>query len=151
MDDLPAVWAATNYVFEQSGIQPISLEEFRAEFCLPFTDFYDRFTPHVSLPQLEEWFHYHFRTAQHLVTDLPHAREFLLFCRQRGIRMFILSTIHKEYYLTHTAANGFDKFMDRAYLAIRDKRSQIGELLVENGIDAQETLCLLYTSPSPRD
>ena len=37
VDDLPAVWEATNHVFAQSGIAPLSLEQFRAEFALPFT------------------------------------------------------------------------------------------------------------------
>ena len=40
----------------------------------------------------------------------------------------------------HTLANGFDKFMDRAYLAVRDKRAQIGLVLSENGLEADETL-----------
>ena len=38
----------------------MSLEEFRAEFSLPFTNFYDRHTPHVPMPQLEDWFHSQF-------------------------------------------------------------------------------------------
>ena len=53
VDDLPAVWKATNYVLAQAREAEMSLEEFRAEFCLPFTIFYDRHVPHVALPQLE--------------------------------------------------------------------------------------------------
>ena len=140
VDDLPAVFAATNFVFERSGIKSMTMDEFRAEFCLPFTHFYDRFTPHVPLPQLEDWFHDHFRGAQDLVVDLPHAREFLQFCREQKIRMFVLSTIHREYYLIHTALNRFDEFIEKPYLAIRDKRAKIGEVLVENGLDPRETL-----------
>ena len=62
----------------------LSLEEFRAEFCLPFTRFYDKHTPHVPLPQLESWFHSEFKQAQDSVCELPHARQFLEFCRERG-------------------------------------------------------------------
>jgi len=36
VDDLPAVLAATNFVFAQCGVAAMSLEQFRAEFCLPF-------------------------------------------------------------------------------------------------------------------
>ena len=57
VDDLPAVWQATNYVLAQADRPEMSLEQFRAEFCLPFTIFYDRHVPHIPLPQLEEWFH----------------------------------------------------------------------------------------------
>ena len=57
VDDLPAVWKATNYVLTQAERPEMTLEQFRAEFCLPFTIFYDRHVPHVPLPQLEDWFH----------------------------------------------------------------------------------------------
>jgi hypothetical protein len=32
------------------------------------------------------------------VTELPHAREFLKFCRRHGLRTFVLSTVIEEYY-----------------------------------------------------
>jgi hypothetical protein len=60
VDDLPAVLAATNFVFQQCGVEALSLEKFRAEFCLPFKHFYDRFVPHVPLAELERSFHGHF-------------------------------------------------------------------------------------------
>jgi phosphoglycolate phosphatase-like HAD superfamily hydrolase len=74
VDDLPAVWEATNHVFSQAGIPEITLDRFRAEFCLPFTRFYERYTPHVPMAQLEEWFHGRFRQAQGSVQPLPFAR-----------------------------------------------------------------------------
>src|SRR5437016_4880579 len=79
VDDLPAVWKATNYVLAQSERAELSLEEFRSEFCLPFTLFYNKFTPHIPLPQLETWFHSQFQGSQEFVCELPHAREFLEF------------------------------------------------------------------------
>ena len=57
VDDLPAVWRATNFCFRQADVAELTLEQFRAEFCLPFTKFYERYTPHIALPQLETWFH----------------------------------------------------------------------------------------------
>src|SRR5947209_309509 len=75
VDDLPAVWRATNYVLAQAERSEMTLEQFRAEFCLPFTLFYDRHLPHVPLPQLEDWFHSRFRQVQDSVCELPHARD----------------------------------------------------------------------------
>jgi phosphoglycolate phosphatase-like HAD superfamily hydrolase/ADP-ribose pyrophosphatase YjhB (NUDIX family) len=140
VDDLPAVLAATNFVFEQSGVEALTLEKFRAEFCLPFKHFYDRFVPHVPLAQLERSFHQHFRGVQEAVTALPHAREFLLFCRERGVRTFVLSTVHQDYFVPQAAATGFDKFIDRAYTGIWDKRLKIVELLDENKLIPSETM-----------
>src|SRR6267378_3400298 len=108
VDDLPAVWRATNFVFSQAGVAAMTLEQFRAEFCLPFTTFYQRYTPDVPWPQLEGWFHSHFRQVQDSVTELPHAREFLLFCRHRGLRAFLLSTVHRDHFAAQTAVNGFN-------------------------------------------
>lgn len=140
VDDLPAVWEATNYVFRQAGLAEMSLEQFRASFCLPFTRFYERFLPGVPMAQLEAWFHWQFKQTQHSVVELPHAREFLQFCRQRGLRTFLLSTVHHDYFAAQTAVNRFDEFLDRPYLGVWDKSAKIHELLAENHLAPDETL-----------
>ncbi len=140
VDDLPAVWEATNFVFGQAGIAALTLEQFRAEFSLPFTAFYERYTPHVPIEQLEVWFHRHFRQVQGSVQELPHAREFLLFCRQHGLRTFLLSTVHPDHFAAQIASNGFDQFLERPYLEVRDKLAKVHELLTENGLSPRETL-----------
>ncbi|MGO8677414.1 MAG: HAD family hydrolase [Limisphaerales bacterium] len=140
VDDLPAVWKATNYVLAQAREAEMSLEEFRAEFCLPFTIFYDRHVPHVALPQLEVWFHSRFRQVQDSVCELPHAREFLEFCRSRALRTFLLSTVHGDHFTVQAAVTGFQQFIDRAYVAVRDKRQKIHEVLEENGLEPRATL-----------
>jgi len=140
VDDLPAVWRATNYVLAQAQRAEMSLEEFRAEFCLPFTLFYDRYTPHVPLAQLEAWFHSHFSQVQDSVCELPHAREFLEFCRARGLRTFLLSTVHEAYFTIQAGNTGFAQFLDRPYVGVWDKRQKIHEILEENGLRPEETL-----------
>lgn len=140
MDDLPAVWQATNYVLTQSERAELSLEQFRAEFCLPFTIFYDRHTPHVSLAQLESWFHSRFRQVQDLVCPLPHARDFLEFCRARKMRTFLLSTVHRDHFEVQAASTGFASYLERAYIEVWDKRQKIREILAENALVPDETL-----------
>ncbi len=140
VDDLPAVWDATNYVLVQSERSEMTLEEFRAEFCLPFTIFYDKHTPHIALPQLEEWFHSRFRQVQDLVCELPHSREFLEFCRGRGLRTFLLSTIAPEHFAVQERMTGFGQYLERPYLGVRDKRKRIHEILKENSLVPGETM-----------
>lgn len=140
VDDLPAVWKATNHVFRQAGLEEFTLDRFRAEFCLPFRHFYDRFTPHIPMPQLEDWFHGHFRQVQDSVCELPHARAFLEFCRARGVRMFLLSTIHRDHFSVQASLTGFDQFLERPYVEVLDKRLKIRELLAENDLEPEETL-----------
>jgi phosphoglycolate phosphatase len=140
VDDLPAVLAATNFVFESHGVRALTLETFRAEFCLPFKSFYERFLPDVPLAELERSFHGHFAQVQDAVTELPHARDFLIFCRKHDLRTFVLSTVHREYFLLQAAALNFGQYIDKPYLGIWDKRAKILEVLAENRLAAPETL-----------
>lgn len=140
VDDLPAVWQATNYVLTQAKCPEMTLEKFRAEFQLPFTTFYDKHTPHVPLPQLEEWFHGRFRQVQDSVCALPHARDFLEFCRAHKMRTFLLSTVHRDHFAVQERVTGFGQFLDKPYIEVWDKRKKIGEILTENGLQTDETL-----------
>ena len=140
VDDLPAVFRATNFVLGQAGLAELTIEQFRAEFCLPFKKFYDRYTPNVAMEQLEVWFHGHFKQVQDSVVELPHAREFLLFCRENGIRTFLLSTVHRDHFAVQTKVTGFGEFIDTPYVEILDKRMKIREILEENGLSTNETM-----------
>lgn len=140
VDDLPAVLAATNLVFAECGVEQMSTDRFRSEFCLPFKHFYDRVAPHVPVEQLERCYHGHFSGVQDLVTPLPHAREFLVFCRKHKIHTFVLSSVHAEYYALQAAASDFGQFIDRPYVGVWDKRLRIEEILAENRLKREETL-----------
>ena len=140
VDDLPAVLDATNYVLQQAGKPVMTLEEFRGAFCLPFTGFYDRHTPHVPLAQLEEWFHRRFAEVQESASALPYAEAFLQFCRDRNVRTFVLSTVSRRYYEIQARTTGFGRYIQRAYLGVRDKRQKIVELLCDNQLHPEETL-----------
>jgi len=140
VDDLPAVLQASNYVLTQAGRPEMSLEQFRAEFSLPFTKFYDRHTPHIPMPQLEDWFHSSFKVAQASVVELPHARDFLEFCRAKKFRTFLLSTVHADHFKVQCGVTGFDVYLDRPYTDVWDKRKKIHDILAENHLKPDETL-----------
>ncbi len=140
VDDLPAVWEASNRVFRRASVPEFSLERFRAEFQLPFERFYAKYTSHVPMDQLEHWFHQHFAEVQDKVVPLPHAREFLDYCRTHGYRMFLLSAVHPRHFSTQTRDNRFDLYLEHAYLGVRDKREKVRGLLSDHGLLAEETI-----------
>ncbi len=140
VDDLPAVWQATNHVFRSAGIPEITLERFRAEFSLPFKDFYDRFLPGFSPAQLEKWFREEFNKAKHSVAALPYALEFLLVCKSRSIKTFVLSSVLPDAYVAQAKAAGFDDLIHRSYAGVVDKRLAIGPLMIEHQLKPEETL-----------
>ncbi len=140
VDDLPAVWKATNYVLAQAECAEMTLEQFRAEFCLPFTLFYDKHTPNVPLPQLESWYNSVFQEGQSSVCELPHARQFLEFSRARKLKTFLLSSVQAGHFALQVAAVGFEKYLDEAFVAVRDKRHKIHEILAKHQLKPEETL-----------
>jgi len=140
VDDLPAVLEATNHVLRMADRPEVTRDQFRAQFALPFTLFYDRHVPDVPLPRLEGWFHGRFKQVQDSVVPLPHAREFLECCRARGLKLFILSTVRPDHFKKQAAKAGFGDFFDRLYLGVRDKRSKIGAILKENHLEPDETV-----------
>lgn len=140
VDDLPAVLEATNHVLVRAGRPEMTLEEFRSEFQLPFTLFYDEHIPDISLNQLEEWFHSRFEQVQHSACALPHAAEFLQFCRERNLRTFLLSTVSQPYYEVQARVTGFGDYIQTPYVGVRDKRTKIGEILRNHQLHPEETL-----------
>ena len=140
VDDLPAVWRASNHALEQVGVATMPLDQFRREFRLPARDFYTERVPQESLPELERWFLEGFRQVQDSVTPLPHAKEFLEFCRQRGLRTFLLSAVHPALFAHQEQASGFGPFLDKTYLGAHDKKDLIGRILQENDLDPAQTL-----------
>lgn len=140
VDDLPAVLKASNFVLAQAGKPAMSLEQFRAEFSLPFKKFYDRHTPEVPLEKLEIWFHAEFKRAQTSVIELPHARGFLEFCRQHKIRTFLLSSVHDDHFKIQCEVTGFGEFLERPYVGVWDKREKIHGILAENNLLPDETV-----------
>ena len=140
VDDLPAIWKATNFVLTQAQRPAMTLEEFRAEFCLPFKKFYDRHTPDVPLPQLETWFHGFYKGVHDSVVEQPHARAFLEFCRAHKLRTFILSSAHEDHFARQMAMTGFAGFIEKSYVGVADKREKILAILAENQLNADESL-----------
>jgi phosphoglycolate phosphatase-like HAD superfamily hydrolase/ADP-ribose pyrophosphatase YjhB (NUDIX family) len=138
VNDLPAVWRATNYTLTRAGRSEMTLEEFRAEFSLPFDEFYDRVTPGIPLEKLEEWYKESFAGEQKKIEALPHAYEFFDFCCQKGLRTFLLSTIHPDHYQAQSERIHFE--FEREYVRVMDKRAKIHDILAENKLEPETTV-----------
>lgn len=140
VDDLPAVWEATNHVFRQAGIAPLTLEEFRSEFQLPYHGFYQKFLPQVPIRQLEVWFHTRFAECQDTVVPLPHARELLEYAAQRKLRMFVLTAVPPKHFVRQAESMGFAHYFEKVYSGVVDKRHCIEQLLTENQLEPTSTV-----------
>lgn len=127
-------------MLEKAGLPTMSLDQFRAEFCLPFTLFYARYTPDMPIKQLERWFHAYFRKVRDCVAPLPHAREFLEFCRANHVRTIVLSTVKPAHFKVQLERVGFGNLIGKTYLGVRDKRVRITQVLKANKLAPDQTI-----------
>lgn len=139
VDDLGPVIDATNAVMASYGKESFDRESFRLRFRLPYREFYDEILPGVPLEELEERFRPAFHESTSPVTVLPHAREKLEWCAQRGIRCFVLSSMDDTAFRRQLAAFGFEGFFEATYAGVLDKRDMIHRLLETHRLDPAET------------
>jgi ADP-ribose pyrophosphatase YjhB (NUDIX family) len=78
--------------------------------------------------------------VQSSVCELPHARKFLEFCRERKVRTFLLSTVHTDHFAVQGQVTGFAEFLEKPYVNVWDKRQKIHDILNENNLIPEETL-----------
>ena len=139
VDDMPPVIGATNFVLEKYGRPPLTRDEFRRQFRLPFTEFYEEYLPDVPLPELDAAFHGHFVQIQDDVTPLPGLYEFLDFCRESGRRLFLLSSMKREHFEVQSEKLGLAHYFEHPYVGVLDKRAKIGDILETHGLARGET------------
>jgi phosphoglycolate phosphatase-like HAD superfamily hydrolase/ADP-ribose pyrophosphatase YjhB (NUDIX family) len=107
---------------------------------LPVTEYYGRVLPDAAPADLERWFHERFRQVQDRVTVLPHAREFLEYCRSHGCRVVVLTTVPELYWRAQAERLGLLQLVDDSRAGVIDKRDTLGEMLRAGTLQARETL-----------
>ena len=138
-DDLGPVLEATNAIFEHYGRVPLTREQFREKFRLPFSGFYAELLPEATEEGLDTLYERFFRGLNDQVGLIPGSREFLEFCRATGRRTFLLSTIKQNHFEVQAARLGVADFFERAYVGINDKREKIREILRHHDLNPEET------------
>ncbi|MDR2463057.1 MAG: HAD family hydrolase [Verrucomicrobiales bacterium] len=140
VNDFPPVLAVTNQIFRHYGKPPLGEREFREKFCLPFAEFYARHLPEAPMSELNLKFNDSFKLLEADTPLLPHAKDILEYCRARGVKLFLLSSIHAEHYAAQSARLGIKDYFIKACVQVRDKREVIHALLEEFGLNPRETL-----------
>jgi len=139
VDDLPPVLDATNHVLAHYGRPTMDREEFRRRFRLPYREFYEEVLPDVPLEELEDHFRAGFAGSTGVVTPLPHSREKLEWCRDHGIRAFVLTSMDAPSFYSQLKEFGFEPFFEETYAGVLDKRELILGLVKDHGLDPGET------------
>lgn len=138
-NDLGPVVETINRILQEYGHNAIEQEEFLDQFRLPFAEFYAEKIPHATADELEGHYNSFFPLSQKSAEPIPHAREILDYLSGRGTRIFLLSAVTAEHFAEQAEQLGFQHCFEQTYLAVRDKRQRIHDLLEENGLKPEET------------
>lgn len=138
-DDMAITIEATNFVLSHYNLPPLDRESFRNEFQLPYPDYYAWKTPHAKLEDLENYYRESFDHSTLKVTPIPHAREFLDFCRRRGIRCFILTSMDPPAFEQQVREMDMLHFFEHIHSGIRNKEHYIPTLMKQHGLLPHET------------
>lgn len=139
VDDLALTLDASNYVFRQYGKEELSTEQFREEFQLPYPNYYANVLPDADLNELEDHFREAFRISEEPVEVLPHAREFMEWCKARGIRCFALTSVDAKEFMIQCQDLGMKDYFEAIHAGIRHKDEHIHSLLEQHGLNPNET------------
>ncbi len=138
-DDMALTIEATNYVLAQYGLPALNRTQFRAEFQLPYPDYYAWKTPGAKLEDLERFYRYAFDHSSTPVTLIPHAMEFMQWCRAQGIRCFALTSMDSKAFDEQCSTLGIKPFFEGIHSGIHNKEHYIGTLMAQHGLIPAET------------
>ncbi len=138
-DDMALTIEATNYVLAQYGLAPLNKKQFRAEFQLPYPDYYAWKTPGAALEDLENHYRFAFDHSQTPVTLIPHAREFMEWCRAQGIRCFALTSMDPKAFDEQSSSLGIKPFFEGIHSGIHNKEHYIPTVMRQHGLVPEET------------
>ncbi len=138
-DDMALTIEATNYVLAQYGRAPLDVKQFRNEFQLPYPDYYAWKTPEAALEDLENHYRFAFDHSETPVTLIPHAMDFMLWCRSRGIRCFALTSMDPRAFEEQSRQLGIYPFFEGIHSGIHNKEHYIGRVMAQHGLQPAET------------
>ncbi len=138
-DDMALTIEATNYVLAQYGLAPLDRKQFRAEFQLPYPDYYAWKTPGARLEDLENHYRFAFDHSTTPVTLIPHAAEFMEWCRQQGIRCFALTSMDPRAFDEQCSTLGIKPYFEGIHSGIHNKEHYIPNVMKQHGLIPAET------------
>ena len=138
-DDLTLTIECTNYVLAQYGLPLLDEAGFRAEFQLPYPNYYAWKTPGISIEEIEAHYRHVLERPKSKVTVLPHAREFLEYCAAAGIRCFILSSMDSKAFAEQAEELGLSGFFEGIHTGILNKEAHIHRLMQQHELRAEDT------------
>lgn len=138
-DDMALTIEATNYVLAQYGRAPLDRAAFRAEFQLPYPDYYAVKIPEAKLEDLENHYRHAFAASTVGVSLIPHAREFVQWCCSRGIHCYILTSMDPKAFAEQAHQLGMYDYFRHIHSGIHNKEHYIPTLMEQHALEPART------------
>ena len=139
VDDLDPVVATTNAVLGHFGRDPLTREKFLEHFELPYTRFYERYLPEVPIADAAALYLRYFPEGGGKVVEIDGARRFLDAAKERGMRLFILTSVPQSHWEEQAEAVGMRDYFEESWTAVVDKAEFCPGKISEVGLSPSET------------
>jgi len=139
MDDLTTIYRATMHVFEKLGVKPMSFDEYKENFSLPYMNFWKQYFPDCDEEKIGQLFKEGLQLAGD--TELhPGVKDVLKRLYDKGIKMAVMSSGSREKIIAEAERNGVLEYFKEINGSILDKKEAIEEILQRNDFQPEETI-----------
>jgi phosphoglycolate phosphatase len=140
-NDFPAVYESVMNLLEDYGDGRISIEEARNEFCLPYMNFYKKYTPGLNKAERDNKFKQFFIVNKEKYPTYLHngVKEALAELKRQDFDLYILSAHIGEELIKEAKEYGIHDYFTSVFSSVTDKIISLGELINEFDLIKEET------------
>ena len=137
-DNFHCFCQVSDMMFRELGKEPISPEEIRLNFTLPFMKFWNKYFPDLTLEDQCKLY----KKFIHQTEDakiFPKVDEIIKFLHDSGYKIFILSCDPLSKLIPETQKSGLSQYFDKIVGDINEKDKEISLLVEEFNLDKNFT------------
>ena len=138
-DDFISVYHASMLIFKKLGRAPISVEEYKKEFTLPYMIFWNKYFPELKKEEEDRLYSESIHQVEE-PTIYPGVKEELERLNSIGIKMIIISAHHHGKLMKEASDYGVQHLFQEINGSIHDKTEVILEILQRNNFNPQQTI-----------
>ncbi len=139
-DDFLISHRSTITTLKHFGGKPISRSEYRSEFNLPARNFYKRYLPCVSYPEINRFYFDYFSKCTGQAPLFKGAKTFLKLAWKHKLRLFVFSTVRQSILDELCRQRNIISFFDALKGNVHDKTKELGIFCRRYDLKKNETL-----------
>ncbi len=139
-DDLEAVWLTSNDILKGRGAKPVSLEQFKELFELPFMNFYKKIGVKITEEDERQRWDRVFPKYYNRVRIMPNAKHAIEKLKQDKKKIIVFSAHNQKLLLDELKSYGLQDLVNEVHASVNDKREEISKLIEKHEIEPSKTV-----------